>query len=327
MPRLGVVGTMVWDTIYARDVGREAPVEEWGGISYALSAFEAVAEGDWAIFPILKVGADLRERADAFLRGLGRVDSLEGVRTVPEPNNRVELRYRDGVRRTERLRGGVPGWTAEELAPLARSCDAVYVNFIAGWELDLGAARRLRMEVPGPVYCDLHSLLLGVGPRGFRHPRRLEGWREWLACFDLVQLNEQELDTLAAHEGDPWHLAADVIGPRTRAILVTLGARGAAWVAERAVWEEGLRALRGPARGPVVSGRVESEREVRDGDPTGCGDVWGLTCFAGLLGGRDLESAMRSANEVAARNAGFRGASGLASALGSSSGLLRPGGG
>jgi hypothetical protein len=37
---LGVVGTLVWDRIHARD-GRAAPVEEWGGIAYALAAASA----------------------------------------------------------------------------------------------------------------------------------------------------------------------------------------------------------------------------------------------------------------------------------------------
>ena len=46
MPRLGVVGTMVWDTIYARDIGREGPVHEWGGIAYALAAADAALDDD-----------------------------------------------------------------------------------------------------------------------------------------------------------------------------------------------------------------------------------------------------------------------------------------
>ncbi|MDX1579759.1 MAG: hypothetical protein R3266_14840, partial [Gemmatimonadota bacterium] len=144
MPRLGVIGTMVWDTIHARDSGREAPVEEWGGIAYALAGADAALGEDWHLFPILKVGRDMRADADAFLADLDRVGSLDGVRTVPEPNNRVELFYRDAGRRCEKLTGGVPGWSAGELLPLALSCDAVYVNFIAGWELDLAAASVLR---------------------------------------------------------------------------------------------------------------------------------------------------------------------------------------
>jgi sugar/nucleoside kinase (ribokinase family) len=47
-------------------------------------------------------------------------------------------------------------------------------------------------------------------------------------------------------------------------------------------------------------------------DPTGCGDVFGAAAFARLLAGDPLESALRQANELAARNAAFRGAGGLA---------------
>ena len=43
--RLGVIGTFVWDVIYGRDP-RERPVEEWGGITYALSALDASLPDD-----------------------------------------------------------------------------------------------------------------------------------------------------------------------------------------------------------------------------------------------------------------------------------------
>ena len=47
-------------------------------------------------------------------------------------------------------------------------------------------------------------------------------------------------------------------------------------------------------------------------DPTGCGDVFGAAAFARLLAGESVEAALRHANALAARNAAFRGASGLA---------------
>ena len=34
------MGSFVWDVIHGRDP-RDAPVEEWGGITYALSALDA----------------------------------------------------------------------------------------------------------------------------------------------------------------------------------------------------------------------------------------------------------------------------------------------
>lgn len=325
MKRLGVIGTMVWDTIHQRDPGRGEPVEEWGGICYALSAFEATAPDGWELLPIIKVGGDLRERANDYLRGLGRIASLEGVRTVPERNNRVELFYRDRSRRCEKLTGGVPGWSWEELAPLARSCDAVYVNFVAGWELDLPSAQGLRGGFRGLVYSDLHSIFLGVGAGGVREPRPLAAWREWLSCFDLVQLNEDELETLAGALGDPWKVAADVVGERTKALLVTLGERGAAWVAAAGFDGLDLEAGEPPALRPGIpatSGFAPTRLAVPDPDPTGCGDVWGMTCFASLLGGATLREAVERSNTLAGRNAAHRGASQLGRLLADTSPIL-----
>jgi hypothetical protein len=308
---------MVWDTIHARDVGRETPVEEWGGIAYALSAFEACGDPSWRLLPIIKVGADLSEPAHRFFRKLDTIDSLEGIRVVEQPNNRVELHYREAGRRCEHLRGGVPGWTAEELRPLVATCDAIYVNFIAGWELDWEAARSLRAAVDGPIYCDIHSLLLGVGPDGVRELRPLSRWQDWLACFDIVQTNEEELATLAGDQGDPLQLVAATLGLDTKAILVTLGPRGAAWLAMLGFWRNG--AFGGDSDSQeqtVVSGLVECERPVLEGgDPTGCGDVWGMTCCASILAGDSLEESMRRANVLATRNAAFHGATDLAAVL------------
>ncbi len=317
MPRLGALGTMVWDTIHARDVGRETAVEEWGGIAYALSAFEACGDPSWELLPIIKIGADLSEPAHRFFRTLASVGSLEGIRVVEQPNNRVELHYRDAGRRCERLRGGVPGWTAEELRPLLSTCDALYVNFIAGWELDWDAACRLRALVDGPVYCDVHSLLLGVGPDGVRELRPLARWEDWLGCFDIVQLNQDELATLAGARGDPLPLVASTLGEETKAILVTLGARGAAWLATLGFWRHGaVGGSPGDHEQTVVSGQVVCEQPVLEGgDPTGCGDVWGMTCCASMLAGNSLEESMRRANVLAARNAAFHGATDLAAAL------------
>jgi len=330
VPRLGILGTMVWDTIHARDVGREAPVEEWGGIAYALAAADAALGDEWSIFPIIKVGRDLRERANAFFGSLARIGSLDGVRSVPEPNNRVELFYQRSERRCEKLTGGVPRWTAEELLPLARSCDALYVNFIAGWELDLAASVALGAAFDGPLYCDVHSLLLGVGPDGVRVLRPLDDWRAWLACFDIVQLNEDELGMLAGGRDDPLAIVAGALGDRPGAIVVTLGERGAAWVATRAFRDDPVPARRrtGALRttgGPLLSGKVEGEATVEAPDPTGCGDVWGATCFSVLLGGAGLEGAMRRANAAAGRNAAYRGASGLSEYLRSPTGLVTGG--
>ena len=40
MPKVGVIGSLVWDQIYGRDP-LAPPVEEWGGIAYALAGLDA----------------------------------------------------------------------------------------------------------------------------------------------------------------------------------------------------------------------------------------------------------------------------------------------
>src|SRR5437660_12422407 len=106
--RLGVIGTFVWDVIYGRDA-RAVPIEEWGGISYALSGLDAALPDDWEIVPLIKVGDDLAPRAQQFLASLRRMAPDARAIEVPYPNNRVKLRYHDDERRSEILTGGVPG--------------------------------------------------------------------------------------------------------------------------------------------------------------------------------------------------------------------------
>lgn len=318
MRRLGILGTLVLDTIH--DPGDGEPVRATGGLAYPLSAFERIRPPGWTALPILKVGRGARREAASLLDSLRSVESREGVMDVPEPNNRVELFYREDGSRTERLEGGVPGWSWEELEPLARSCDALYVNFIAGWEVELTAARRLRDAVAGPVYCDLHSLLLDHGPEGHRRPRAPGAWREWVACFDYLQLNEDELSILADEEGEePWTLAESLIGEAPRAVFVTLGPDGAAWLAVAGAGAPGDTSPGGGVdRGRLSAPPVEAAGAPPPGggvpDVTGCGDVWGITCFAALLEGSGPAEAVAAANRMAARNAGLRGGTALLTA-------------
>ncbi|MCG6956532.1 MAG: carbohydrate kinase family protein [Gemmatimonadetes bacterium] len=309
---LGVVGTLVWDRILDRD-GRAHPIEEWGGIAYALSALRASLPEEWTVLPIVKVGRDLAEDAFRFLREIPGLE-VSTLVVVPDMNNRVEIRYTTEERRLERLTGGVPPWTWPELAPLTELCDALYVNFISGYEMELETAMALRMAYPGPTYADLHSLFLGINVHGLRMPRTLQAWRDWLRCFDGVQMNEDEFGLLGLATGDPWHLAAEALGPDLKLLTVTLGPRGAAYVvsgdfeAEPAKWRR-RRGVGVPAS--ARSGMVSRAGGPLKGDPTGCGDVWGATFFSRLLAGDGLEESMSEANRLAARNVEHRGARGL----------------
>ena len=107
--RVGVMGSFVWDVIHGRDP-RDAPVEEWGGITYALGALDAALAPDWEFVPIVKVGSDLAQSAREFVAALDRAAPDAAPIEVPQQNNRVALHYLSDERRCERLSGGVPAW-------------------------------------------------------------------------------------------------------------------------------------------------------------------------------------------------------------------------
>jgi sugar/nucleoside kinase (ribokinase family) len=315
--RLGVIGSLVWDVIYGRDPLAPA-VEEWGGIGYALSGLDAALPPDWEIVPIIKVGDDLAARAAQFMSALEHAAPDAPLIAVPYPNNRVELRYSDDERRSEVLSGGVPAWSWLGLKPVleAARLDALYVNFLSGWELDLETMRLVRQHFRGPVYCDLHMLAWAVQPNGLRTLRPLSHVREWCECFDFLQVNEDELTMLAP---DPMALAATALHAGVQSLVVTLGKRGAVYFAapgfER-IGDLGAPRALGASLGPVRTALVPAP-VVRSGnvDPTGCGDVWGATYYSRLLAGDNLGDAILAAHRAAARNVDHRGATGLANHL------------
>ena len=312
--RVGVLGTFVWDVIFGRDV-RVAPVQEWGGITYALAAFDATLPDDWEMVPIVKVGEDLAREARSFVATLRRVASDAAPVVVPYPNNRVELRYLDEERRSEVLRGGVPGWTWQGLQPLVANLDALYVNLISGFELDLDTAMLLRQHFHGPIYCDLHSLVLALQPTGLRTLQPVPRVADWCRCFDLLQVNEDELSMLAP---DGLALAATALAAGVQSIVVTLGPRGVVYfapshfarLADRAAGTPPLGLSSGALRTALLA-PAPGQVHVK-GDPTGCGDVFGGTYYSRLLAGDIMTEALRAAIAAAARNVEHRGATGLA---------------
>jgi hypothetical protein len=310
--KVGVLGSLVWDVIHGRDPAA-APVEEWGGIAYALGGFDASLAPEWELVPLIKVGTDLKDEAATLLRGLEHLVPGGRCVEVPVPNNRVTLRYLSGDRRTERMSGGVPGWTWAELGPMVRDLDAIYLNFISGFELELGTAQALRQAFHGPIYADMHSLLFGMPQDGIRVLRPLVDPAAWLACFDVVQMNEDEMAQFAP---DPMALAAQAVSAGVKLLVVTLGPRGAVYV-EAPLFSSEFRVPSAarptslePDAGAIRTALVPAPH-VEAVDPTGCGDVFGAGLCATLLAGQAPEAAIRAANRLAARNATLRGATRL----------------
>ena len=158
---------------------------------------------------------------------------------------------------------------------------------------------------------------------GLRVLQPLSDAAEWLGCFDVVQLNEDEMRQLSP---DPLGLAAEAMAAGISLLVVTLGPRGAAYVAAPGFdgWgerEPGRRDWR-----PRCARRSSRRCAVDALDPTGCGDVFGAAAAARLFAGDGVEAAIAHANAMAGRNAAFRGAGGLAATSAASWWRREPGG-
>ncbi|MGH7711066.1 MAG: hypothetical protein ACREOG_07265, partial [Gemmatimonadaceae bacterium] len=275
-----MIGSFVWDRIYGRD-RRAEPIEEWGGITYALGGMDAALCDTWEIVPIIKVGKDLELQARDFLASLRHMAPDADPVAVEQANNRVTLRYFEAERRSEVMSGGVEAWTWLGLQPLLRDLDALYINLISGFEVDLETAQLVRQHFHGPIFCDLHSLLLAIQPDGLRVPRSLPNAGAWMRCFDFVQCNEAEMALMAE---DSMALAAIAMNAGVRSLIVTLSARGAVYFV--APEFERLSEARPPSRIDAPLGTVRTalvsatDSRVKEGDPTGCGDVFGATYFS-----------------------------------------------
>ena len=326
MPKIGVLGALVWDVIHGRDPA-QGTVEEWGGIAYSLAAMDAALPDGWEIVPLIKVGYDRSRQAAEFARTLEHFPAHARFIEVPVANNQVELRYQSAERRCERMAGGVPGWKWDELGPMVQDLDFLYVNFISGFEMCAWTAANLRQGFRGPIYADLHSLFLGMRSEGIRTLQPLQNYGHWFSCFDYVQLNEEEMRTLG---DEPMALSAELLRAGVSLLNVTLGARGVAYVHAPGNGVQGPKSeVRGagePAsghpgprtpdfgQGPIRSALIAPPL-VDVVDTTGCGDVFGATCAARLAAGDTIEEALAHANRFASRNATIKGATHLAGYL------------
>jgi sugar/nucleoside kinase (ribokinase family) len=123
-------------------------------------------------------------------------------------------------------------------------------------------------------------------------------------------------DEMALMSPEPMSLAAAAISEGVRCLTVTLGPRGAAYFA--AAGFDRLSDMARSMEPAVASGPLRTAlipavpaSDSRSGDPTGCGDVWGATCFSHILRDASIDESIRAANVAAARNVGHKGATGL----------------
>lgn len=294
--RIALLGTINRDTIRTPD-GVET--ESYGGILYSLLPLSAISKDGTLIYPIVHVGEDMRTVVEGFLRPCENI-RFDGVTFVPDKNPHCFLVYDEDHNKQETLKGVIPKLQFSDIQPFL-DADAIVVNFITGLELELETLQRVRSSTDSPIFMDLHSLTLGIDAGRRRFWRCPPDWEAWIACTDVIQMNEQEAGLLA---GEPLDTDAKTVAFAERlldngstVVLITRNENGS-----HAIYREGAETVLHHSP-PQPAGDPQDE--------TGCGDVFLMGFVTSYLEARDPVEASRFANTLAGINVTLRGIEGV----------------
>ena len=284
--RIVAVGAVLADTIVHAG---GSVTESLGGIAHTVAALSAIGGGEHDIFPVFRVGGDLRPAIDRWADELPGV-WLDGVVPMVAPTPAVRLTYEEGGERVEQLRHLPAPLDASEV-DVAHGADAVIVNCISGNDLTVAALRKLRAGTRR-LYLDVHSLVLGFRDDGRRFHRGREDWDDWLDHADVVQCNEAEARTLSGPagesvaEGAAKERAVEALATRIGALRAPL-----TWLLTRG--SDGAVVLRGGEAGVRVTAVAAPRGRILD--PTGAGDTFGAAYTCQWLAGATPEEAAADA--------------------------------
>ena len=294
--QIGVAGTFCLDTIYPYGGGK---ITGMGGIYYSLAVLSNLFGAGGRIYPFVHVGSDLYPRLPQIFRNYSNIDR-SGFIKVPSPNNRVTCKYFSPSEREEFSTFVPPPLRAAEIN-CQRTYDIFFVNFISGEEMKISTLAQLSEKINGPVYIDVHTLVMGFGEGGRRFFRKPKGWRRVIASGDIIQMNDREAEVLDGF----YHKTEDEykkfgfqlleLGPKV--VLFTLGEQGSF-----ICYRRGKKFY----SGPIDPFSLGFTREV-----TGCGDVYaGGFILKYLESGNPVHSA-QFASRVAGIKAGYKGSRNL----------------
>ena len=285
--RLLVIGTIINDHIYHRD---GTVSHSLGGLLYTLLPFKALLNKNDRVIPLCRIGGDIYDTVTDWLTK-GEIYTTAGLLKEEQNNNTVELRYINEQEREERSLYPLPPFRFEDIKPFL-DVNAVFINMISGWELDLDVLRKIRQAFNGLIFLDIHSLALERKADGRRIYRIIPEGREWLRNADVIQLNEREWQAIAA-DTVPDLFVKECCFNQYKIINLLLSYKGS----KTYLWD----------RGNVQSLSVAPPRNINVIDPTGCGDAYLAGFGVEYLINSDAGKAAKKANLCAALMGSFKG--------------------
>jgi sugar/nucleoside kinase (ribokinase family) len=161
--------------------------------------------------------------------------------------------------------------------------DGIFINMITGFDINLKQMEEVRKEFKGLVYFDVHTFSRGVSDDMRRNFRRIPGFCKWAKNIDILQVNEEEIQTIS-DEKNEIDIVREMFSYGIKIIIVTKDEHGA-----RAYFIEGNE----------INSVFISAIKVKVLNKVGCGDVFGAVFFYNYIRKADIIDSLIAANLAA----------------------------
>ncbi len=167
--------------------------------------------------------------------------------------------------------------------------DGIFINMITGFDINLKQIEEIRKEFNGLIYFDVHTFSRGVGDDMRRNFRRIPGFDKWAKNIDILQVNEEELQTIS-DEKNEIDIVRDMFSYGIKILIVTKDEHGA-----RAYFTEENE----------IKSIFISAVKVKVLNKVGCGDVFGAVFFYNYIRKADIIDSLMAANLAAGVSATY----------------------
>ena len=269
--KLLVIGQSVIDEIDSKEGFSVKP----GGIYYSAIALSQIVEPNDEIYLLTNIS----QSEYKYFQNVYNKLNLKYSSFVNELPH-VKLKIWENKERDETYTNVTQTLTVPETL---EHFDGILLNMISGFDITTKELLHIRNNFNGTIYFDIHTLARGIDKNKNRYFRKIKNIEQWLENVDIVQCNENELNSICECNTE-IEIAKFILSFRSKILIVTKGKAGATLYAKS---ETGITAQNIPAIDVTPQNKV------------GCGDVFGATFFYFYIKTQNIKIAFNNANIAA----------------------------